>query len=767
MAPFGVVLGFALVAAWMLSDEPVIMAAQRPPAPGLEEQFNQHVRPFLQQHCYECHGSGQAKGDIAFDKFAGLEAVRSETMTWKLAIEALEEGYMPPEPKARPNKEQTQRVVQWIKQAVEKEECKGVHDPGRMTIRRLNRTEYNNTIRDLLKIDFKPADNFPVDDTGYGFDNIADVLTMSPLLAEKYLAAAEQALDKALVPSTPRKPAAFRYNHGELHPSGNVNKAGDLMVNGDTGRTFEFPADGEYEIRIKAAQDAFGDEPARMSIRIGGRELRAVDVRAPRGKGEVITARTTLKAGRHRITVAFLNDRSEPGRGDRNLIVEYIEIFGPQRAGRGQTPSHQLVFFCQPGDGLSEEAAAGQIIERFASRAFRRPVQAAEVQRLTKLYGLGRQQGEDFEGGVKVVLTAVLVSPHFLFRIEQDPANPVNGAGLISDYELATRLSYFLWSSMPDEALFELAAKNELRKPGVIQKQIQRMLADPKSSAFVENFTGQWLELRNMELSRPDSRKYPMYSDRLGDAMRREVELFFESLIREDASVVKLLDADYTFVNEVLAKHYGIQGVSGDEYRRVKLDGTNRGGVLTMAGVLTVTSMPTRTSPVKRGKWVLEVILGTPPPPPPADVPALVEKMREDTAATLRQRLEQHRADPTCASCHVRMDGIGFALENFDGVGLWRDRDGRTPIDARGTLADGRELNGVADLRKMLLARKDDFVKSLVEKTMMYALGRGIVEHDDCTLRDITQVVRASEYRFSSLVTAIVQSDAFQKRRTR
>ena len=258
--------------------------------------------------------------------------------------------------------------------------------------------------------------------------------------------------------------------------------------------------------------------------------------------------------------MAFLNDRSEPGRGDRNLIVEYIEIFGPQRAGRGQTPSHQLVFFCQPGDGLSEEAAAGQIIERFASRAFRRPVQAAEVQRLTKLYGLGRQQGEDFEGGVKVVLTAVLVSPHFLFRIEQDPANPVNGAGLISDYELATRLSYFLWSSMPDEALFELAAKNELRKPGVIQKQIQRMLADPKSSAFVENFTGQWLELRNMELSRPDSRKYPMYSDRLGDAMRREVELFFESLIREDASVVKLLDADYTFVNEVLAKHYGIQG---------------------------------------------------------------------------------------------------------------------------------------------------------------------------------------------------------------
>ena len=757
-------------------------AAARPAAPSptgeeIRSRFASQVQPFLAKNCFQCHGNGKHKGELALDRFKTLESIQDGEKVWRHVSDNLRTKIMPPENKPRPPQADVDAVVAWIGDALNYCDCTGDRDPGRVAIRRLNRNEYNNTIRDLVGVDFQPAKDFPADDTGYGFDNIADVLTMSPLLAEKYLAAAEQILDKAIDLSDPAKTRTVKYASGDLQATGDGNSNGDLTKNGEAFVEHTFPVNGLYVLRFRAVQQKFLDEPAKMEVRLGDQLLQTYDVEAQRGDKKVPTFEIHLdvNAGKHRIAARYTNnqvDNNNPDpkkRGDRNLYVRRIEVEGPLYPPPPTRPeSHRRIFVVMPGEnGLSEDNAARQIVERFTTRAFRRPATSDEVDQLLTFYKLSRGQGDRFEDGIRLALTAALVSPHFLYRIEVDPPGTADKPYLVSDYELASRLSYFLWSSMPDAELFSLASAKKLREPGVIEVQVKRMLGDPKSSALVSNFTGQWLELRNLDRSTPDPTKFPEFDEPLRQAMRREGEQFFANLIREDRSILEMIDSDYTFMNERLAKHYGVEGVKGDDFRKVPLKPElKRGGVLTMAGVLTVTAMSSRTSPVKRGKFILDQIMGTPPPPQPGDVPPL-EETKVVTGATTRERLEKHREDMNCAVCHMRMDPIGFSLENFNAVGKWRDKDGDAKIDPSGKLPEGQSLDGPAGLKKVLLGQKNDFTRCLVDKMMTYALGRGMGRTDKCTIKDVVESTAKNDYRISSVILGIVKSDAFQKRKGR
>jgi hypothetical protein len=748
-----------------------------PTAQDIQKRFDAQVKPFLTQHCFQCHGNGKHKGELALDRFTSLTAIQDEEKVWRHVSDNLRTKVMPPEEKPRPPQAEVDGVVAWIGDALAFCDCTGERDPGRVAIRRLNRNEYNNTIRDLVGVDFRPADDFPADDTGYGFDNIADVLTMSPLLAEKYLAAAEQVLDKAIDLSDPLKTRTAKYASGDLQANGDGNSNGDLTKNGEAFTEHEFVADGLYAVRVRAVQQKFGDEPAKMELRLGDQKLQTYDVKAQRGDKDTPTFElfVDVNAGKHRVAARYTNNKVDNNnadpkkRGDRNLYVRRIEIEGPLYPPPPVRPeSHKRIFFVMPGEnGLTEENAARQIVERFATRAFRRPARSEEVDQLLNFYRLARGEGDRFEDGVRLALTAALVSPHFLYRIELDPPGAGEKPHAVSDYELATRLSYFLWSSMPDAELFKLAGENKLHEPAVLEAQVRRMLADSKSSALVSNFTGQWLELRNLDRSTPDPQQFPEFDEPLRKAMRQEAELFFANLVREDRSVLEMLDADYTFMNERLAKHYGVEGVKGDDFRRVPLrPELKRGGVLTMAGVLTVTAMSSRTSPVKRGKFILDQIIGLPPPPQPGDVPPL-DETKTVTGKTLRERFENHRADPSCSVCHIRMDPIGFSLENFNAIGQWRDKDGDANIDPSGKLPEGQSLDGPAGLKRVLLGQKNDFTRCLVEKMATYALGRGMGRADKCMVKDVVETAAKNDYKITSVILGIVRSDAFVKRKGR
>jgi mono/diheme cytochrome c family protein len=746
-----------------------------PAAKAIELRYETQVKPLLTKYCSDCHMDGMDKGDIDLDPFASLESVQTAKQTWQRVADAVQHKAMPPEKKDQPTDDERKLLTAWVREALEFCDCSGPRDPGRVTIRRLNRNEYNNTIRDLLGVtDFKPAADFPADDSGYGFDHIGDVLTMSPLLVEKYLAAAEQVLDGALGTGDqkPGESPVAKFDGGELrgHGGGSPRR---FASEGEASRRVEIARQGRYEIRVEAAADQAGGEPARMALKVEGRELKVFDVDNDAGAPKRFDAQVELPPGRHRVTTAFVNDYYNPqatdGRRDRNLIVHKVEVVGPLDAPPpGPTDGQKRILFAVPGqDGMSDEQAAARVIERFAATAYRRPVTAEEVAKLTGLYRMARSEGDDYVKAVKFAMSAVLVSPNFLFRVEQerdaDPAKPYP----VGDYELASRLSYFLWSSMPDDALFATAASGRLREPQTLRAELRRMLADPKASALVSNFVGQWLELRNLDTLSIERRVFNEFKDELRGDMRREAEMFFESLIRDDRPVLDLLNADYTFLNGRLARHYGINGVEGDEFRRVSLAGTRRGGVLTMGGVLMVTAMPTRTSPVKRGKFVLEQMLASPPPPAPPDVSALSDGREERRRGSVRQRFEAHRSDATCVACHARMDPIGFAMENFDATGRWRDKDGDFAIDASGALPEGEKFNGPDELRAVLVGRKGEFVKAFVEKMLTYALGRGMELHDRCTVRDIAAAVEKDGYKFSTLLEQVVMSDAFQKRRAK
>jgi hypothetical protein len=758
-------------------------AGETSQGPTGQVAFRTAVLPLLAKYCTTCHGQSKPKAGLNLAAFQDESSARSNRKAWARVREYIEGGLMPPDDRPQPSREEVGRLTRWIKSALTADDCGRTFDPGRVTIRRLNRAEYNNTIRDLIGINFRPADDFPSDDVGYGFDNIGDVLSMPPILMEKYLAAAETISEEAIVGAQSAKGLVKTWNSETIGSDAGGSPRGDgtliLTSESEIAVNYQFPRNATYVIRVRACGDQAGPEPVRMAVRIDGKDLKRFDVSAPSGKFQDFVVRQSLRGGPRRVSVAFLNDYYNPGhpdpkQRDRNLIVESLEVEGPLHSTGDPLPeSHRRIIFTNPKAKDDIPRAAHAILERFASRAFRRPVGESELAKLMKLVDLATQQGDRFERGIQLAVQAVLISPQFLFRVELDsrgmPTKVQTGnetpIQLIGDFELASRLSYFLWSSTPDDELWRAAVDGSLRSADTLEKQVRRMLRDPKAQALVDNFAGQWLQLRNLRSLNPDRTRFPNFDDKLREAMIRETELFFRAVMRGDSSILEFLDSDFTYVNERLARHYGIPGIKGDQFRRVTLKGRERGGLVTQASILTVTSNPTRTSPVKRGRWVLEQLLGTPPPPPPPNVPVLTDDAKTLTAATLRLRMEQHRAKASCAVCHSKLDPLGFGLENFDAVGTWRDQDSGVPVDSSGTLPSGESFRGPKELRGMLKAHTPDFARCLTEKLLTYALGRGLEEYDRCAVEQIVKSLESSRYRFSVLVLGIVKSDPFQKRR--
>ena len=927
--------------------------------------FEQEVTPLLQKYCYDCHGDGFSKAGLALDDYNTAADVRAARPKWEAVLRNVSRHEMPQDDGGlMPTDAERETISRFVEQ--ELFQLDPAHpDPGRVVLRRLNRAEYNATIRDLVGVDFKAANDFPPDDSGYGFDNIGAVLSLPPVLLEKYLAAADKILDAAIVTDpirsevrrTPASLAEIGFNaigdrgDGWVHllsleeddaalelnlpagdyifrvhafatkvggalkgqgsetplvfttdpgptklalmlneafvqdfvvgtdeanpqtyetrvgvPSGRqrfrasvARKRGGqenetFMLNGRLGQqqpgivfvkwleiegplpaaTRRYRADtlestgegvftatgervlkgpGEVAVQVDLARETevilraqayaqqAGSEPARMELRLDGQLLKTFDVLAPATmqpiakqrvfshsllvpRPYVYEVRTKVPAGAHRLSAAFVNDYADPSAEnpnlrDRNLIIQHLEVSdlaGPVMIPPKPEPIARLFAgAAQPRAAAKPEddtVAAREIIEGFTRRAWRRSVVAGEVDRLMRLYANARADGENFEAGVKLAMKAVLVSPHFLFIGETPvavaatasaPVGSKPGSQLIDEFALASRLAYYLWSSMPDDELLALAERGELRAN--LAAQTRRLLASPKAHALVENFAGQWLQIRSLETFAPDRKLFPDFDPVLRAAMQKETELFFEHVMRADRSVFDFLTGDYTFVNARLAKFYGIPGITGDEFQKVSLAGTPRRGVLTHAGVLTLTSNPTRTSPVKRGKWVLENLLGTPPPPPPPNIPELDDKSRQ-LAGTLRQQLEQHRANPNCASCHARMDPIGFGLENFNAIGAWRDREGDAPVDAAGTLASGDKFANAVELGTLLAEkRRWEYTHSMAERMLTYALGRGTEYYDRPVLDKIADRLEQGGDKFSALVLAVVDSFPFQNRR--
>lgn len=767
-------LSFALFAilsaAWPAGYSRPCLAAK----PEREQEFRDKVTPLLKKYCYDCHGDKTTEGDLSLQGYKSAQSVLEGRKIWFKVIHRVTSNEMPPkDAKEQPTKEERKFLGEWAEAVVNEIDCTGSPNPGRVTIRRLNRYEYKNTIRDLFGVDYKPAADFPADDVGYGFDNIGDVLSLPPILLEKYLAAAEEITGQAIVTKPPPFGIAKKVDGREFDGAGGRHNDTERIItsNGEAATQFKIPEDGEYEIKVVAYGDQAGPEKVKMAIRLDGKDEKTVDVLATEDKPATYEHKLRLKSGRHKIGLAFVNDYympDDPDRNnrDRNLIVVRLDIKGPLDARPPEPPeSHKRIFFVSQSKDLTRREAARKILERQASRAYRRPATDAELDRLMKIFNLVDERKENFETCIQVALQAILVSPHFLFKVELNtpPDKPEELDRYLTDYELASSLSYFLWSSMPDDELFRAAWQGELRKGNNLEQQARRMLADPKANALVENFAVQWLQLRNLDTIAPDKGKFPTFDDKLRRAMRLETEHFFAAILHEDRSILDLLGADFTFLNEQLAKHYGVEGVQGDDFRKVSVAGTPRGGVLTQASVLTVTSNPTRTSPVKRGKFVLDNLLGTPPPPPAPDVPQLKEG---ELTGTLRQQMEQHRANPACATCHKQMDTLGFALENFDAIGGWRTMDGKFPIDPAGELPDGSKIGGPQDIKTILVTkRKTEFIRCLAEKVLTYALGRGLEYYDKCTIDKIAAALEKNDYRFSTLFVETVKSDPFLKRR--
>jgi hypothetical protein len=712
---------------------------------------------------------------------------------WEKAVRKLRTGAMPPSGAPRPDAATYDLMASWLETGLDR--AAAAHpNPGRLpALHRLNRTEYHNAIRDLLALEnLDVALLLPADDSSYGFDNIADVLWVSPTLLDRYLAAARKISrlavgdpDSPLMAETSRLPVDLAQD----------DRLEDLPM-GTRGGTVirrDLPLDGEYLIRIALAAGPRFRDTHELEVSVDGQRVQVFSVGsgAATPQGALTEAapaenprrtpvrnmqvRVPIKAGPRAIGVTFVKRSSaqsedvlqpfrRPGRSGLGPYVGSVSITGPYAtSGAADTPSRRRLFICRPSSAADEAACAKRVMTTLARRAYRRPVTDADVQMLQPFYDAGRDEG-GFEMGIQRTLERVLVSPSFLFRIERDPANAA--VSRISDLELASRLSFFLWSSIPDDQLLDLAARGRLREPAVLDKQVQRMLLDPRSASMVTNFAAQWLYLRNVAATRPDPRLFPDFDEGLRRAFVRETELFFESVLREDRSVIDLLRADYTFVNERLAKHYGIPHVYGSHFRRVALADPNRRGLLGEGSVLTLTSYANRTSPVLRGKWILENVLGAPPPPPPPDVPALkTENDATGKPLTMREAMVQHRANAVCASCHARMDPLGFAMENFDALGSWRTRSGSdSAIDATGVLPDGTRFDGITGLRQVLLSRRDQFAMTVVEKLMTYALGRGVEYYDAPAIRAITRDAASSEYKLSSLILGVIKSTPFQMR---
>lgn len=766
-------------------------------SPSLQAStFEEEVKPFLTEHCLQCHNANLRTAEVDLSDFDPQHPLQDRQDLWQAVLRELRTGRMPPPGNPRPLVRRLRAVEQWIEARLEEVAASVAPSPGRVTARRLNRSEYDNTIRDWLGLDLTLSEDFPIDDTGYGFDNIGDVLSLSPLLMEKYLSAAEEIAGRAVVVRRKVKPMLARFLASRSRQPPSVPEGVHTVPyspEGELRARHAFPFPGEYELRVRVVdrrrmppaeegQWAPAELPsATLSVLLDDSTLQTFHVGTDAYHRGTFDIRIRVEPGVHRLDAlprldseslgttfnqAVWEDRVEDP-PERLVYADSMEILGPFKVKpKPLTDSHRRVLICGHDPGAHLEGCTDSILRNLALRAYRRPPTELEIKRLRHLVASAQSDGEPLERGIQLALQAVLASPHFLFRLEFDPEpGPAGSHHPVGPYELASRLSYFLWSSLPDDQLLALARDGKLRDPHVLRQQVGRMLKDSRSDALVENFAGQWLQLRNLESAQPDPDRFPDFDEPLRGAMRRETEFFFRSILQEDRSLVDFLDADYTYLNQRLARHYGHPGVEGPHFRRVELAGNQRGGLITHASVLTVSSYPTRTSPVLRGKWILETLLGTPPPPPPE-----METLEEEPNGgpmTLRERLEKHRSQPACAACHRKMDALGFGLENYDAVGAWRTEDGGVPVDTTGELPGGRSFQGPKGLKALLAdTERDAFVRCLTEKMLTYALGRGLEPYDKPAVDRICLELENNGFRFSQLVQSIVESLPFQMRTT-
>ena len=758
-------------------------------------------RAVLQRYCFSCHNDRTRTGGLALDVL-DMAHVVEDAHVWEQVVRKLRTGAMPPAGRPRPDEAESNEVVTWLETALDRAAAENPN-PGRPTLHRLNRAEYRNAVRDLLAVDIDVS-LLPADNAAYGFDNNADALTLSSALTERYLGAAAKVSQLAL--GRPRGTPAPETIFVPTDRDQGVRVSDDLPFGSRGGAAFRyaFPADGNYlfEMRPKESGVAGGfegvtGEPHQLDVSLDGARVWSGTVQRPEGlRGDARTARiledmrfhAPVTAGSHLVQVyfaaktsAYVEDlfdpdlRRDPYRAPNGEpVISSVTITGPQPGtaqvdGRaGESASRRKLLVCTPLSlaAVAEAACAETIISRLARRAYRRPVSDGDLEIPLSLYRDGASRG-GFEAGIELAVRGILVSPSFLFRFEAQPASVVQETPYrVSDIELASRLSFFLWSSIPDDELLELAEQGRLRTPTVLEQQVRRMLADRRSQALVDNFAGQWLHIRNVDAFQPSPELLFHFDDNLRQAFERETQLFFESIMRENRSVLDLLDADYTFLNERLARHYGIPGVHGARFRRVSLPADSpRRGLLGQGSILTGTSRANRTSPVIRGKWILENILGTPPPPPPPSVPDLVEERDPRKVLPMREQMAAHRANPVCAACHAQMDQLGFALENFDAIGEWRDiYASGLPIDASAAFPDGTTFDGPAELRQLLLSHSEDFLTTVTERLLTYALGRGLEAFDAPAVRQIQRGAEGDDYRFAALIQRIVTSTPFQMR---
>ena len=796
-----------MLAACLVLLSPVSARQAQSPPPQASAAEAPPLRPVLSQYCISCHSDRLQTAGLSLETLDAVH-VSDGAEVWEAVIRKLRMGAMPPVGRPRPNTTVVENVVEWLETELDNAAVLNPN-PGRTdSVHRLNRAEYQNAIRDLLALDIDATSLLPADSGDeHGFDNIANMLSVSPTLLDRYLSAARK-LSRLAVGLSPRAPTTVAHRV-VLEQDGYLGEDLPFGSRGGVAVRHHFPVDGEYVIRVRLYRQLFDyviglGSPQQIEVRVDGERILSSVVGGeyaggppPAGYiGDIfgdpeweeyarnadvgLEARFRATAGSRLVGVSFLARPTELEDGvqrppkfperdeslESNLWVHTVVISGPYEvSGPGDTPSRRKIFVCQPTLPQEEEPCATRILTALAGRAYRRPATEQDVQTLVRFYRDGRREGA-FDTGIQFALERLLADPKFLFRLEREPAGVAPGSPYpLSDLELASRLSFFLWSSIPDDELLGAAARDELSDSAVLERQVRRMLADGRSKALVDNFVGQWLLLRNLQSAAPDPNAFPDFDENLRAAFLRETQLFVDSIFREDRSVVDLLSADYTFVNERLAAHYGIPNVYGSRFRRVTFgDDDPRGGLLGQGSFLTVTSYPNRTSPVLRGRWVLESLLGTPPPAPPANVPGLPDRGEGGRAASVRERLEQHRRNPVCAACHAPMDPLGFALESFDATGRWRETDGGAPVDSSAVLPNGTQFQGPAGLRTFLVSQRRQFVTAMTEKLLAYALGRRLEYYDRPTVRIIVREAASSEYRLSAILLGIAKSPAFQMR---
>ena len=761
-------------------------------APGSAATYRQ----VLDRYCVTCHNERVQTANLSLET-ASLDQVGEDAEIWEKVLVKLRTRSMPPLQRPRPELATYEAFVRWLETGIDR--AAAAHpNPGRPTVRRLNRSEYANAIRDLLAVEVDGAALLPADDMAYGFDNNADMQTLSAGLLERYMSAAST-IGRLAVGDATIRPGLETYTVSLMDAQ--ASRASEALPFGTRGGTVirhHFPLDADYVVRISSQQAIGGGvrppkEPEQLEVRLDGVQVHVFTLEpAPESPAEPagyqsvpppLEVRFSTTAGPHLLGVTFVERLVAPeGLAPASLPVSNVlfagvrggetrvgrvEIEGPIGAtGLGASPSRQRIFTCRPAGRQDEEPCAVEILSAIARRAYRRPVTGEDLDVLLGVFRTGRAEGESFELGIRWALERILIDPDFLYRLVPDPVDLEPGTPYrLTDLQLASRVSFFLWNSLPDDALLDVAEAGRLRDPAVLEAQVRRMLADPRASTLATNFAGQWLHLRNVRAVAPDVNAFPEFDDNLRAAFQRETELLFEHHVRENRPVVELLTSETTFLNERLARHYGVPDVYGSRFRPVAMPAA-RHGLLGHGSILTVTSYATRTSPVLRGKWLLENILGAPPPSPPANVPDLEEAGDADVPRTIRARMEQHRANPVCASCHTRMDPLGFALENFDAIGKWRSSYAGTPIDASGRLPDGASFDGPAELRVMLAGREAEFVTTVLSKLLTYGLGRGVEHYDMPAIRAILREAAPGGYRWSSIILGIVKSTPFQMRRT-